>query len=100
MRRAAPAVVAGTGAVLVVLGVALLLRADIRYDGAVGWVAYGSEGVEQAMARADRRFWVEAGDSALLGALLFVAGLLVIAVLAGWLLGRRRGASPPRARPR
>ncbi len=73
----------------------LVWSADVRYDGAVGWVAYGSERVEQAMARADRRIWVEAGDAALLGAALVVLGLLALAGLGGWWLGRRRHSATP-----
>lgn len=94
MRRRLPAVTAVVALVSVTAGVVLVLTADVRADGAVGWFAYGDAAVEQAMQRADSRFWIEAEDSALVGAALVVVGLLALAALAGWLVGRRRAAHP------
>ncbi|WP_156119084.1 hypothetical protein [Modestobacter caceresii] len=102
MRRAAPRLVLALGAVLCALGVALFWRANRPgppADG--GWAAYTPLPAETAyqsrltLSFDDDRWAVLWTAGHVLGAVLVVAGLLVLSALAGWLLGRRRAGRRP-----
>ena len=98
MRRALPWVVAAVGLVLVVAGLVVFVIADRAPVGDFGWYAYAP--LEPGTAAYDSTLRLSFDDGwtvlwtarHLLGAGLLVAGLLVLAALGGWLLGRRGGA--------
>ena len=98
MRRALPWVVAAVALVLVVAGVVVFVVANRTPVGDFGWSAYAP--LEPRTAAYDSTLVLSFDDRwtvlwtarHLLGAGLVVAGLLVLAALGGWLLGRRTGA--------
>ena len=99
MRRALPWVAAGVGLVLVVAGLVVFVVANRAPAGDVGWSAYAPLESEVAYQSSltltfDDRWTVLWTGGHLLGAGLLVTGLLVLATLGGWLLGRRRPARP------
>ncbi|WP_299957821.1 hypothetical protein [uncultured Modestobacter sp.] len=97
MRRAAPRLVLALGAVLCALGVALFRRANRPgppTDG--GWASYTPLPADTAAFQSsltlsfDDRWSVLWTAGHVAGAALVVAGLLLLAGLSGWALGRRR----------
>ena len=99
MRRAVPWLVAGLGAVLVAAGAAVFAAAN-RGGADFGWSSYAP--LEQAPSAYRSAITFSDGSVLwtgrhLLGAGLLVLGLLVLAGVGGWLLGRRGGR---RANPR
>ena len=98
MKRLLPGLVAGVGALLVVAGVVVFVIAN-RSGGPAdfGWTAYAPLSETRDLASrvtlsfADRWTVLWTGGH-LLGAALVVLGLLTLAGIGGWLLGRRSGA--------
>ncbi len=96
MRRALPWLTAGLGLALVVAGVVVFALAGQAPVGDFGWSAYAPlEEVDAAydsslVLDVDDRWTVLSTGGHLFGAGLVVAGLLVLAALGGWLVGRRR----------
>jgi hypothetical protein len=98
MRRALPWVLAGLGAALLVAGIALFWLANTLPS---GWAEYS--GSYEPLEPGEPRPYASGltpsfeGGSVLwtgqhvLGAVLAVLGLLVLAAVGGWLLGRRAG---------
>jgi hypothetical protein len=97
MRRALPWVLAGLGAALLVAGIALFWLANIAPLGGSGWVAYAPlepgdpQPYTSSLTVTFDDWSVSWGRQHVLGALLAVGGLLVLAGVGGWLLGRRAG---------
>lgn len=88
MRRALPWLVAGLGVVLAAGGVAVFWATTLSGAGGVGWSAYAPLGPGDPFPPGAG--WQVAWTGGhLLGAALLAAGLLVLAALGGWLLGRR-----------
>ena len=105
MRRALPWLSAGLGLALVVAGVVVFAATNRTPVGDFGWTAYAPLEPEAYASDLTLTFddtWTVLWTRGhLLGAGLVVAGLLVVAALGGWLLGRRtpsggRGAAGPR----
>ena len=97
MRRALPALLGALGGVLVAVGVAVFWRANTR-----SWVVYGGgyaplepgSAYESRLTLSFDRPWTVLWTAGhLAGVLLVVAGLLVLAAMTGWWLGRRGGRS-------
>ena len=90
MRRALPGLVAGLGVVLAAGGVTVFWATNLSGAGGVGWSAYAP--LEPGDPVPPGAGWqVTWTGGHLLGAALLAAGLLVLAALGGWLLGRRSG---------
>jgi hypothetical protein len=93
MRRALPWIVAGLGVVLVAAGVAVFAAAN-RGPVDFGWASYGplepSQSAYQSALTFSEGTVLWTGEH-VLGAGLLVLGLLVLAGVGGWLLGRRAG---------
>jgi hypothetical protein len=92
VRRALPWLGAGLGVVLAAAGVAVFWATNLSGGGAGGgggrWAAYAP--LEPGDPPPPGAGWqVSWTGGHLLGAALLVAGLLVLAAVAGWLLGRR-----------
>ena len=101
MRRALPALSGALGALLVVAGVAVFWRTNtgrgIGYGGSYAPLEPGSAYESELTLSFDRPWTVLWTGGHLAGALLVVAGLLVLAATGGWWLGRRtsrRGRAP------
>jgi heme/copper-type cytochrome/quinol oxidase subunit 1 len=100
MRRRVPALLAVLGSGLVVAGVVVSVVVNRRGAPAdVGWAAYTPLAEQPAYRSSlvvsfDDGWTVLWTGGHLLGALLAVAGLLVLTALGGWWLGRR--SSVPR----
>jgi hypothetical protein len=100
MRRAVPWLVSGLGAVLVAAGAAVFAAAN-RGGADFGWSSYAP--LEQTRSAYRSAIIFSDGTTVLwtgqhlLGAGLVVLGLLALAGVVGWLLGRRGGR---RATPR
>ena len=88
MRRALPWLVAGLGVVLAAGGVALFWATNLSGGGGVGWAAYAplTAGDPVPPGAGWQVVWTRGH---LVGAVLVGAGLLVLAAVGGWLLGRR-----------
>jgi hypothetical protein len=95
VRRALPWTVAAAGVVLVAAGSVVFLVANRAPVGDFGWAAYAP--LEAEASAYESRLTISSGDgfavlwngTHLLAAGLLVLGLLVLAALGGWLLGRR-----------
>jgi heme/copper-type cytochrome/quinol oxidase subunit 1 len=95
VRRFLPAGVAALGVLLVVAGVVVFVVANTSGASSdFGWTAYAP--LDPAVANRSRltltfgdRWTVLWTGRHLLGALLVVLGLLALAAVGGWLLGRR-----------
>ncbi len=88
MRRALPWLVAGLGVVLAIGGVAVFWVTTLSGAGGGGWSAYAplAPGDPPPPGAGWQVTWT---GGHLLGAALLVAGLLVLAAVTGWSLGRR-----------
>jgi hypothetical protein len=93
MRRRLPWATAALGAALLVAGTLVFAITDPPRPAAFGWSAYAPLSTEQAYAsRLSLTFddgAVVWGGQQLVGGGIGVAGLLLLAALAGWALGRR-----------
>jgi cytochrome b subunit of formate dehydrogenase len=93
VRRALPWILTGLGAALLVTGVALFWLANLQ---PAGWTAYSASSAPLAAYRSSLTVSFDGGSVLwtgrhLLAAGLAVLGLLVLAAVGGWLLGRRAG---------
>lgn len=100
MRRAGPLVVAGAGTALVLVGVVVFTFANsgpfggTRHTGSYAPLEPGADAYESELSLTfDGSVLWTWGQAA--GAGLVVLGLLVLAALAGWWLGRRGGRARP-----
>ena len=103
MSRVLPALLAALAALLVGSGVMVFWLANTRtwtvYDGSYAPAAPGSAYESRLTLGFDVPWTVLWTGGHLTGALLVVAGLLVLAATGGWWLGRRSGlraGAPPR----
>ncbi|GAB3344385.1 hypothetical protein [Modestobacter lapidis] len=93
MRRAGPWLVLGLGVVLAAAGVGVFWVTNLAPGGGAGWSAYAPlEPGDPAPPGAGWRVLWTRGH--LVGAALLVLGLLLLAAVGGWLLGRRSGGRP------
>jgi heme/copper-type cytochrome/quinol oxidase subunit 1 len=95
--RRLPVVLAALGWALLAVGITVFWSANRTAAAAdVGWSAYTplqpGEPVPVLFFGDGTVLWTRGH---VMGALLVVVGLLVLAALAGWWLGRRRGVVPP-----
>ncbi|SOE03277.1 hypothetical protein [Blastococcus haudaquaticus] len=95
MRRALPALLAALGGVLVGSGITVFWLANTwrwtAYDGSYAPAEPGSAYESRLTLGFDGPWTVLWTGGHLAGALLVVAGLLVLAATGGWWLGRRGG---------
>ncbi|SFF30828.1 hypothetical protein [Blastococcus tunisiensis] len=95
MRRALPALLVASGGLLVGAGIAVFWLTNTRrwthYDGSYAPLRPGSAYESRLTLTFDDRWTVLWTTGHLVGALLAVAGLLVLAATGGWWLGRRGG---------
>ncbi|WP_324277540.1 hypothetical protein [Blastococcus brunescens] len=93
MRRALPALLAALGGVLAGAGVVVFwltnTRERVTYDGSYAPLEPGSAYESRLTLTLDDRWTVLWTAGHLTGALLVVAGLLVLVATGGWWLGRR-----------
>jgi hypothetical protein len=88
VRRALPWLLLGLAVVLAAAGVAVFWATNLAPVGGVGWSAYAP--LEPGGPFPPAADWLVLWTGGhLLGAGLLVLGLLVLAAVGGWLLGRR-----------
>ncbi|RBY88285.1 hypothetical protein [Blastococcus sp. TF02A-26] len=101
MRRVLPWATAGLAVALVVAGALVSAATQPAMPVDVGWYAYTPLSPQQEVYSSTLDLAFDGGTvvwsrGGLVGAALVVAGLLVLAVLTGWAVGRRgRGRSAP-----
>lgn len=97
MSRALPALVAAAGGLLVAAGVAVFWRTNtgrwVEYGGSYAPLEPGSAYESRLTLTFDRPGTVLWTTGHLVGVLLAVLGLVVLAAVGGWWLGRR-GSAP------
>ena len=95
MRRAAPWLLAGLGVLLPVAGAVLFAGADgveeVVYGGSYEPLPADTYSSTLALTYDDAVVWTPAN---LTGLALAAAGCLLLAAVGGWVLGRRRRATP------
>jgi hypothetical protein len=90
MRRRAPWLVAGIGLALAVGGISVFWTTNLAPGGGAGWAAYAPLQPGEPAPDVTSDGWTVSWTAGhLLGAALLVLGLLVLAGVAGWSLGRR-----------
>ena len=94
MKRAVPGVVAFLGLGLLLAGIAVFADANRSPIGDFGWTGYAplEPGPADTFTFVDTSAWMVSWTGGhLVGAGLAVLGLLVLAAVGGWALGRRSG---------